>query len=328
LNNELKQLLALPEAFPFPVKKIQVKETHISWVFLGENTVFKVKKPVKFSFLDFSTLEKRKFYCEEEVRLNSRLCAEVYIGVVPITRTPNGLQFEGKGDAVEYAVKMKRLPEEKKMSLLLEQGKVGKKSVKELAVILAEFHSRIKKISDTRFSSPRQLKEQFNDILTVRKAIERELGAGKVVDFIIEKSNSFIDENAVLLKERQRNGFIRECHGDLHSGNIFLLEKPVIFDCIEFSEDFRNTDTASDVGFMAMDFDSFGEQGLSKEFTKSYVEHSADFVLERLLPWHKLYRANVRAKVNALRLLQDANEAAKKETNKYLQLAKGYAEML
>jgi len=328
LGNELREALSKPGAYPFPDPDIEIKETHISWVFLAGQTAYKVKKPVKFSFLDFSTLEKRKFYCEEEVRLNSRLCPEIYLGIIQITKENERIKFEGTGEVLDYAVKMKRLPEEKRMPLLLKQGSVGKSEIRELAALVAEFHSSIKVIKDKKFSSPEQLREQFNDISSVREAVERELGAGAAIDSLIEKSNAFLEANSTLIRERQENGFIRECHGDLHSGNIFLLGFPVIFDCIEFSEDFRNTDTASDIGFMVMDLDAHSRRDLAEEFTHSYVEKSGDSQLLKLLPWHKLYRANVRAKVSALRLLQGTDETAKKETAKYLELAKGYAELL
>ncbi len=330
MSSEFRQALKKPDAYPFSVSSVKLRETHISWVFLAGQNAYKVKKPVKFSFLDFSTLEKRKFYCEEEVRLNSRLCPEIYLGVVPVTQGATGPQFEGSGPVLDYAVKMKRLPEEKRMPLLLEQGKVGKSEIRELAALTAKFHSEIRVVKDRRFSSRSQLKEQFNDILSVRKAVERELGAGaaKEIDFLIARSDAFLEANAALIKERREKGFVRECHGDLHSGNIFLLDKPVIFDCVEFSPDFRNTDTASDIGFMAMDLDAHRENTLAEHFVHSYVEESGDSVLEKLLPWHKMYRANVRAKVSALRLLQSSDEKAKKETEKYLELAKGYAGML
>ncbi len=327
----LREELQKPEAFPFPVSSVALTETHISLVFLAGSLVYKVKKPVKFSFLDFSTLELRKKYCELEVELNSRLSPEIYLGVVPITRESGSLKFEGRGKAVEYAVKMKRLPAARKMDVLLRKGKVTVRQVEELAEVVAGFHSHIPVVKDRAIFSPEHLKELFNDISSVRGVVETELGKGKEVDELIMCSNAFIEKSISLLRERQSSGFIRECHADLYSSNVFLLEKPVVFDCVEFSDEFRFTDTAADVGFMAMDLDAFNEPGLARAFTKRYVEKSRDFQLERLLPFYKCYRANVRAKVAGLRLMQKPGKKEKislvDELNKYLGLALRYSEL-
>jgi len=215
--------------------------------------------------------------------------------------------------------------------LMLKEGKVKGEQIEEIAGIIAEFHSKTPKISDSYFSSPEQLQQQFNDISSVRETIEKELGRGKDIDLLIERSNAFLEKNRSLLLERQSAGFIRECHGDLHSGNIFLTEKPVVFDCIEFSEDFRFTDVASDIGFMAMDLDYFGKPEFAEGFVQEYVQKSGDTQLLQLLPFYKCYRANVRAKVNALRLMQGPSEQEKKEIigelNSYLGLALQYSEL-
>ncbi len=325
----LKKELQKPEAFPFPVSSVELIETHISWVFLAGSIVYKVKKPVKFSFLDFSTLELRKKYCELEVKLNSRLSPEIYLGVVPVGKENAILKFEGSGKPLEYAVKMKRLPADRKMDVLLGENKVTVGQVEEIAEVVAGFHSRVPVVRDARIFSPEHLKELFNDISSVRGVVEDSLGKGREVDELIRRSDSFIEKNTPLLLERQRNGFIRECHADLYSSNVFLLEKPVIFDCVEFSDDFRFTDTGADVGFMAMDLDSFNKPLLSQAFTKRYVEKSGDVQLETLLPFYKCYRANVRAKVAGLRLLQKPPEKEKNsllnELNKYLELALRYS---
>ena len=325
----LKGALLRPEAYPFPVARVELIETHISWVFLTGTAVYKVKKPVKYSFLDFSSLERRAKFCELEVELNSRLSPELYVGVVPIAEENGEIRAEGAGNLVEYAVKMHQMPAENKMDLLLRDGKVKEEQVRGIAGIIAEFHSKTPRVSDSRFSSPEQLKQQFNDISSVRETIEKELGRGKDIDLLVERSNSFLEKNRPLLLERQSNGFVRECHGDLHSGNIFLMEKPVVFDCIEFSEDFRFTDTASDIGFMAMDLDYFGKSSFAETFVQEYVHKSADRQLLELLPFYKCYRANVRAKVNALRLMQELGEEGKNkavgEISRHLGLAVRYS---
>ncbi len=323
--SELQQ----PSAFPFNAESVELIETHISRVYLAGEFVYKVKKPVKFSFLDFSTLALRKKYCELEVGLNSRLAPEIYLGVVPVAMEKSGPKFEGSGEAVEYAVKMKRLPAEKKMDEMLRAGKVTKAHVREIAETVADFHSRVPVVEGKAIYSPAHLNELFNDISSVREITEKELGKGAGIDSLIGRSDAFIEKNSALLRERQEQGFIRECHADLYSNNVFLLEKPVIFDCVEFSDAFRFTDTGADTGFMAMDLDAYGERELEKEFTKHYVEKSGDFAMKALLPFYKCYRANVRAKVAGLRLSQGPEGKEKKrvlaELEKYLDLALGYS---
>ncbi len=300
-------------------KKYELIQTHISWVFLDREFVYKIKKPMKFSFLDFSTLEKRKFYCEEEIRLNKRLAPEVYLEVVPLSI--------GK-KIIEYSVKMRRLPEEKKMSNLITKGKVSEEQVKELAEIVSEFHSRIKVIMDEKFNSPEMFKEQFDDLGGVGEIIEQACGLGNKVDSIIQKTDLFIEKNKELIRKRQKEGRIRECHGDLHTGNIFLLEKPIIFDCIEFNEEFRFTDTIADVAFLGMDLDANQREDLSRIFVEEYSKLSKDIEIPKLLNLYKCYRANVRAKVGAITYSQHPNEEAKKNMIKYLELAEKYSKEL
>lgn len=300
-------------------RKHELVQTHISWVFVGKEFVYKIKKPVKFSFLDFSTLEKRKFYCEEEVRLNKRLAPEVYLEVVP-QKIGNKI--------IEYAVKMKRLPQEKMMNKLLPQGEVSEEQIKEISGIVADFHSKIKVITDKKFNSPEMFKEQFDDLGGVREIIEKACGLGEKVDSIIQKTDSFIEKNKELIRKRQKDGRVRECHGDLHTGNIFLLEKPIIFDCIEFNEEFRNTDTIADIAFLAMDLDANGREDLSKIFVEEYSKLSKDAEIPKLLNLYKCYRANVRAKVGAIVYSQHSSEEARKNIEKYILLAEKYTKEL
>jgi len=326
----LREELSKPEAFPFPTESIEVKETHISQVFLAGEFVYKIKKPVKFSFLDFSTLENRKKFCDLEIELNSRLAPELYVGVVPVADRDGVIGFESTGKLVEYAVKMNRLPAENQMDLLLKENKVSEKQIIELAEIVADFHSRVPVVEDKKFFSPEHIQSLFNDISSVREIVEKEAGKGTDIDHLIECSNGFIEKNSELLRERQEKGFVKECHADLHSGNIFLMEKPVVFDCVEFNDEFRFTDTGADVGFMAMDLDAFNRTDFAELFVQSYVEKSGDSQMLTLLPLYKCYRANVRAKVAGLRLMQgvgDEKEAVLDELSRYLGLALQYSEL-
>jgi uncharacterized protein len=303
--------------------RFEIIETHISWVLLGD-FVYKIKKPVKFSFLDFSTLERRRFLCEEEVRLNKRLAPEIYLGVVPVTEGGIG----NVGEPIDYAIKMMRLPQEKRMDLLLDKGKVTGEHVREIAAVVAGFHGKIDTITDKKYSSAEVVKKQIDDLKEFRETIDGACGLGKTVDFILEESDAFIAKNRELFSKRQDGGKIKDCHGDLHSANIFISEKIVIFDCIEFSRDFRFVDTASEVAFMAMDLDAFGREDLSQFFVDTYVKLSSDTGLPELLQIYKCYRANVRAKIAAIDYSQNKSDEAKERIRKYVLLAENYAKGL
>ncbi len=337
----LLQELQSPSSFPHPTylpsapyigasaksPPIKLLQTHISWVFLTGEYAYKVKKPVKFSFLDFSTREKRKAVCEEEVRLNRRLAPQTYLGVVPITANAHA-SFEGKGFPIDYAVKMKQLPAERMMSRLLNEGKVSESHIRTVAKIVSDFHSKIDKIQDPQYNSPEMIAEQFADLGGVRETAESACKMGSKIDFILEKAEEFVQKNRPLLLQRQKEGFIRDCHGDLHSGNIFLTDPIIIFDCIEFNKSFRYTDTSADIGFLAMDLDAHGRKDFSQLFASEYFRLSKDEGMPSLLNYYKCYRANVRAKIACLTYSQHPSEEEKKKIEKYLLLAQEYARHL
>ncbi len=320
--------LMSPDAYPGEADAVELKETHISWVFLAGEYVYKVKKPVKFSFLDFSTKEKRREFCEEEVRLNKRLSPEIYVGVVPLVKESKGVKFEGEGHALDYAVKMRRMKNGDTMDKVLETGGITVADVEEIAGEIAEFHQAVPSIQDPRYNSPEMVKEQIDDLASVRGVVEAACGMGEKIDFILKKSAEFIEKNEGLLRNRQADGMVKECHGDLHSGNIFVGKKKHIFDCIEFNEDFRCIDVASEIAFMAMDLDARGRKDLGNVFVGKYLQLSEDAELEKLLGLYKCYRANVRAKVAALGYAQNPTGEGKGNMKKYLVLAEKYAQEL
>jgi len=318
-------------------------ETHISWLLLVEEHVYKIKKPLSFSFLDFSTFEKRKYYCEEEVRLNRRLSPDIYLGVAPITEADGIISIRGSGKVLDHAVKMKRLPQELRMDRLLEKGEITEDIVRNIAGIIADFHSRIDVILDKKHGSWDLVKRQIDDLADHRDTIEDACGLGGDVDFILERSDGFIIKNKDLFMKRQEGGFVRDCHGDLHSANIFIVDsKPVIFDCIEFSEDFRFIDVASEIAFMIMDLEAMqvasrvrdsksrdleahGREDLAKLFLEEYLNKTQDSRLKTVLGLYLCYRANVRAKIAAIDYSQHPDDEAKERIGKYISLAKKYA---
>ncbi len=324
--------LKKPEAYPFEVQEIKMIQTHTSWVFLTGNYAYKIKKPVKFSFLDYSTMGRRKFFCEREIFLNKRLSSDVYLDIVNVT-DDNALFFEGKGKTVDYAVKMKQLPENKRMDLLLEQKKVSTKQVLELAGIMNNFHQNIPTIKEKNYGSPEFVFKHIKDLSSIRSVVEKELSQEETLDKLIKKCKNFVEKNNSFIKNRKKNGFVKECHGDFYSKNVFLTDEIKVFDCIEFNNDINFTDIVTEIAFMSMDLDAFNERKLSKKFVNHYIELSGDKKgFSKLLNLYKSYRANVRSKVAGLAFLQLKDEKAKEEeldkVEKYLHLASEYAEFL
>ena len=341
----LLEKLALPASYDGQTEKVEFLQTHISNLFLTDTHVYKLKKPLKFSFLDFSVLWKRKLYCERELRLNKRLCPEIYLSVLPVTIDKNNnvkIGSTGEADAkianpdsyvLDYAVKMLRIPENRKMNYLLESGDITVEIIEQIAKILSGFHSKADVIRNKNYGSAKVWSD-IKDLESVKDTVEKEIGAeyAQKINGILEKCGSFIEENRNLFEKRVAKGRVKRCHGDVHSENIFLTDKIHIFDTIEFNEEFARIDVASEIAFMAMDLDFHNEKKFSKFFVDKYVEYSGDTELLKLLPLYKCYRSNVRAKVAALQLMQnlppEEAENQREKCRKYLELTEEYAGLL
>jgi uncharacterized protein len=326
------EALLSPSAYPYPVERVDLVQTHISYVFLAGEFVYKVKKPVDMGFLDYSTLEKRRFYCQEEVRLNRRLCPEAYLGVVTINASDGTIRLEGAhGEVVEYAVKMKRLPQERMMERLLDEGVVTGEMLERLTGILASFHNEaetnefiesfggLKSIS-TNWQENFEQTEPY-----IERTISRQ--QWEAVRAYVDR---FLAEETWLLATRIQDGRIRDCHGDLRSNAVCFEDGICVFDCIEFNERFRYADVASDVAFLAMDVDFRGRPALSDEMVGLYLAQSLDSTLPLVLHFYKCYRAFVRGKVDGFQLDQpeiphDQREAAANAAKRYFDLAERYA---
>jgi aminoglycoside phosphotransferase family enzyme len=333
VQKQVVEALMKPEAYDEETGRIELTQTHISFVFLTRNFVYKVKKAVDLGFLDFTTLEKRRFFCEKESELNRRLCGDMYLEVVPINRS-NVFKVKGKGRTVEYAVKMKRMPQEKIMTNLLEENKVDSKLIDEIAKIIAEFHSKAetnRRISE--FGSLAILETNWNENFDQTREFVGKTISMKDFKLIRERIDDFMRRNVSFFEKRMAEGRVRDCHGDIHSGNIFVADRIYIFDAIEFNERFRYSDVASDVAFLAMDLDFKERTDLSSFFVDRYVKYSGDQELAELLPFYKCYRAYVRGKVTSFKL-EDPSEgseeksAAMTEAKAYFKLASTYAKTL
>ncbi len=330
-QKQVIEALMKPEVYEENPGSIEIVQTHISAVFLTNNFVYKVKKAVNFGFLDFTTLEKRRVFCEKELKLNRRLCGDMYLEVVPINKA-DIFKIKGEGETVEYAVKMKRLPQEKIMSKLLEENKVDGKLVDRIAKIIAEFHSKAETNSEiSEYGALPTIETNWKENFEQTEEFIGKSISADDFNLIRGKVEGFIKKNATLFKKRMSEKRVRDCHGDIHSGNIFITDKVYIFDAIEFNERFRYSDTASDVAFLAMDLDYKKRTDLSDIFVEKYVEYSGDQELTKLLPFYKCYRAYVRGKVTSFKL-NDPNinaedkTAAVEEANAYFKLAAKYTE--
>jgi len=325
------QFLLKPESYPHGAAEVKLVQTHISYVFLAGDFVYKFKKPVNVGFLDFTTLEKRKFFCEQELVLNRRLCPSLYLGLVSVTQEGDALALNGSGNAVEYGVKMARMPEEKMMGNIIAAGKLSKKMIDRIVDILVPFYKKadggpdIQQFGTAKAVSVNVL-ENFDQTGTFvgGEALSREQFdtiSGYARDFLAKES---------LFEKRIAEGKIRDCHGDLYSANICLADQVYIYDCIEFNQRFRYCDVASDVAFLAMDLDFHGLGDLSDHFIGQFTKRSGDDSLLTMLNFYKCYRAYVRGKIGLFTAHAPEVDAATKEkslamADKYFVLAESYA---
>jgi len=314
--------------FPSAYKFVELLETHISWVILCDEIVYKIKKPVKFDFLDFSTPQKREFYCHEEVVLNRRLAKDIYQSVVYI-HDNNGkfeISLQEPENTIDYAVMMKKMNPDKRMDKLLRSNKVSLEQIDQIAKTLKEFHDKTETIYDLQ---PLDLKSKFNDIDEISDFVKESLGIKykNIIKNSIHKSDQFLKQYEAIIKLRSELGLIKDCHGDLHSKNIFLLDEPIIFDCIEFNPSFRHLDILNELAFFCMDLEAYNHHELSQYFMVCYnkleeIIHSNQE--SQLFIYYKAYHANVRAKVSAM----EAQKANSDKMDKAVEEIKLYLDLL
>lgn len=318
-----------PVSYDHAVSKIELRETHISWVFLTGRFAYKIKKPVDFGFLNFTTLEKRKFYCEEEVRLNRRLAPDIYLSVVPITNKDNHpfisrVALPG-AEILDYAVCMAQFEPDLTLDRIESNEGLSGEQVDIIAETVADFHSRVERAAlESAFGWPDQVigppRDNFKD--THVQGFETRLGQ------IAEWTEKEWARLGPVFEKRKRNGFIRECHGDMHLGNIALVnDKPVIFDCIEFNEPFRWIDVQSDAAFLVMDLVERGHKDHAFRFLNRYLECTGDYEGLLVLRYYLVYRAMVRAKVASLRMHQEGANVPELVLSfeHYVQMAESFA---
>jgi len=323
--------LCNPALYPEPTSAVQHLQTHISHIFLTDQYAYKVKKPVDFGFLDFTSLEKRQFYCHEELRLNRRLSPDIYLEVVTLWDDgQGGLTFSGDGMVREYAVKMRRMPADRIMARLLEQGGVTTSEIALIAEKVAGFHATAERgAAIAPFGAIAAIRENWDEnLLQAAPYCGRTLSVSDH-SLISAWVSTYLEQHRDLLEQRVQQGFIRDCDGDLHSENICLDGQVHIFDCIEFNQKFRYSDTVADVAFLAMDLENHGRRDLAEQFVADYLALSGDTGLRGVLPLYLVNRAFIRGKVESFRLddpLMPApeKEAAAERARRFFRLARGY----
>lgn len=331
ITSHILDCLQTPSAYPVETRTVELIQTHISWLFLTDSHVFKIKKPVNFGFLDFSTLDLRHFYCLEELRLNRRLCPDIYERVIALRETGEGAAFAGDGKVIDYAVMMKRLPADRMLDRLVDGDGINAEEIRTVALEISRFHSSAPTSPHiSSFGSLEQIQDNWRENIEQSTAFQKSTLPPAVAATIFSYVESFIASHTPLFAERIESGYIRECDGDIHLGNICLLNNAVyIFDCIEFNERFRCSDTAADIAFLLMDLDFHRRPDLADAALTAYIEASGDTGCAKLITFYKVYRAFVRGKVESLQLLdpgicREARIAAEKRAIGYFRLAQGY----
>ena len=320
--------LSNPGSYPHMPESVQVVQTHISWVALAGDLVYKIKKPVDFGFLDFVTLDRRRHFCQREIELNRRLCPDIYLGVVPIVERPGKLHFAGaeedESQAVDYAVKMKRLDHRHLLSSRLEKGHAGPADIDRIVSRLVPFYKERRPGPDIAGAGrPDWVGQVVLGNLDVCAEYVRECLSPAAYDALRHFAQRFLDSRADLLNARAEGGCIRDCHGDLRPEHIYLGPEYVcIYDCIEFNDRFRFIDVASEIAFLAMELDHAGRTDLRRHIVDSMTDGLDDPGITRLLEFYMSYRAAVRGKVNALRAAEAKEEGA--DYRRYATAARSY----
>ena len=314
MNASLPRALAgllSPEAYPHPVDAVELIETHISWVLLAGEFAYKIKRPVRYPFVDLTSLDRRRFFCEEELRLNSRFAPELYVAVCGIVAAGGEVRLEGhsQSEAIEYAVRMHRFPAAQELDHLIEVRGVEPGELESFGRALAQIHARLPAVSEaSKWGRPAEVHAQLirnlrecaeatavfgtsNDILTLRGALEERLPA-----------------SALSMAARRANGKVRECHGDLHCRNLVRIGNQLVaFDCLEYEPAFRWIDVAEEIALLSSDLKARDRPSLAHAFRGGYLAESGDYHLCRVLSLYEAHRALVRAKVAALSVMANAD---------------------
>jgi aminoglycoside phosphotransferase family enzyme/predicted kinase len=320
---KLVEALLEPDPYPHGADKIELIETHISWVFLAGDYAYKIKKPVALGFLDFRELASRHFYCEEEIRLNRPWAPEIYVDVVAITFLQGRMKIGGAGPAVEYAVRMRRFDQALRLDKQLECNQLSPDDMRGLAANIAQRHASAERVPASGRRRALDLTESlmWDNFTALRPATDN-----AKIDQLFDWTGHELEKLRLIISERFDEGFYRDCHGDLHLANLVRLPGGITtFDCIEFSADLRFIDVACDIAFLIMDLESKQRDDLAAYFMNRYLEKSDDYASMQLFDLYFVYRCLVRAKVAAIRAtersLVDEARQDSVEAKRYITMA-------
>ena len=328
----LVKALQNPTLYDHPVAEFRVIETHISQVLLTGEYAYKIKKPMNFGFLDFSTLARRKHFCEEEVRLNRRLASELYLDVLPLTGSPDQPRLGGEGEPFEYVIRMRQFSQDELFDRRQERGELTDALLADVARQTARFHDSLPAVADDKplgtpeavYAAMQENFDQIRPLLTDDRLLTQ-------LQALEDWTRTTFERHQELIASRRADGFVRECHGDLHLANITVFNDQVtVFDCIEFNEPFRWIDVINDLAFLLMDLESRNEPALANLVLNTYLEYRGDFDGLPLLPLYKAYRAMVRAKIALFTLgnpglSEHEREELLRRYRRYAQLAEDYS---
>ncbi|MCM8596265.1 bifunctional aminoglycoside phosphotransferase/ATP-binding protein [Accumulibacter sp.] len=321
---ELPPLIASlldPARYPDPAERVELVETHASWLLLAGDYAYKVKKPLTLPFLDYGTLDKRRACCEAELQLNRRFAADLYLGVVPITGQADDPRIGGSGPAIEFAVRMRRFVEAGRADRLCARRQLRREQVSQLAQTIADFHEQARQAPiGSPWGDPGQVLAPVSENFDELRDLLAEPDEQRRLARLDEWTNAESGRLQAVFAERKATGRIRECHGDLHLGNIVLVDgRFMLFDCIEFNEALRWIDVASEIAFTYVDLLDHDQPGFACWLLNEWLASSGDYPAARVLRFYAVYRALVRAKVAAIRSTQRADDAA--IARQYLALA-------
>ena len=327
LDTSLVDSLLNPDSYDHAVSSVDLIETHISWVLLAGEFVYKIKKPIVLDFLDFHDLERRKYYCDKEIRLNQPWAPEIYLDVVPITLENGQSRIGGAGTPIEYAVRMRRFDQQSRLDLQLETGKLTVADMKELGRTIAARHAAAQVVDAIQRARVAALTKDF--IWDNFAALDGFIDADEL-KFLHEWTSCKLQEIDSLLLQRFDDGYVRDCHGDLHLANLVRLPTGITaFDCIEFNTDLRHIDVTCDIAFLIMDLVARRRHDLAAHFLNRYLERTGDYQCMRLMSLFFVYRCLVRAKVAVILSEESetdkAREAALSEAHWYCDMARRQA---
>ena len=319
--------LSRPESYGNGVSAVEVIETHMSYVFLIDRLVYKLKKPVRYPFLDFSTLEARRFNCDEELRLNRRLARTVYLAIVPLSMSRNGLRLEGAGEPVEWLVKMRRLPRHLMLDRVIQERRVSEQDIVRVTHVLARFYATADRVALTRSEYRERLRRSIEQNHEYLSRDDYRIDSASLVA-LRDKQLAFVERQASTLDARIDANRIVEGHGDLRPEHVCLAAEPIVIDCLEFNRDLRIVDPADELAYLAMECELAGADDIRRTLLGTYCSITGDAIAEALIDFYQAYRAALRARLAALHLEDHLTEVDRMKwlarAKAYLRLAEGH----